>query len=241
MIKVAIISDIHGNMNALTNVIADINKQNIKRILILGDLALMGSEPNETINFIRNLEHNYDIDIIQGNTDLFIVNENLPNVPDFAKNAIIYAKNTISSDNIIFLKILPEQKSLKIGKTTILMTHGSPRKNDENIFPGKNIEEIRPMIKNSTETIILCGHTHLPAGYQIDKQTVINVGSVGRPFTENQKACYAILEIDENKKDTFSVEHKFINFDVQNEADKLSKLNFEGAKYLAQKLLESRA
>lgn len=239
MIKVAVISDIHGNISALNNVLEDINKQNIKRILILGDLAIMGAEPNETINLIRNLEHNYDIDIIQGNTDLFIINEALPNVPDFAKNAIQYAKDTISHENLSFLKILPEKKSLKIGETTILMTHGSPRKNDENILPAKSIAEIKPMIENVNETIILCGHTHLPAGYQIEKQTIVNVGSVGRPFTENQKACYVILEIDENKKDSFSVEHKFVNFDTQSEAEKLSQLPFDGAKLLAEKLLKS--
>jgi len=239
MIKVAVISDIHGNMEALNAVLNDINKSAIKRLLILGDLAIMGAEPNNTVELVKKLPEKYDVDIIQGNTDLFIVNKELPNVPDFAKNAITYAKETLSKENIEFLMALPVQKSITIGQTNILMVHGSPRKNDENILPGKSIEEIKPMIENTSEALILCGHTHLPAGYQIEKQTIVNVGSVGRPFTEDNKACYVILEIDENKKDTFSVEHRFIGFDVKKSAEKLAKQQFEGAKYLADLLLKS--
>ena len=239
MIKVGVISDIHGNMEALSAVLNDIDKSGIKRLLILGDLAIMGAEPNNTVEFIKNLTDKYDVDIIQGNTDLFIVNEELPNFPDFAKNAIAYSKETLSHENIEFLKNLPAQKSIQIGQTSILMVHGSPRKNDENILPGKNIEEIKPLIEKTTEALILCGHTHLPAGYQIENQTVVNVGSVGRPFTQDNKACYVVLEIDEDKKDTFSVEHRFIDFDVKKSAEKLAAQQFEGAKYLAELLLKS--
>ncbi len=239
MIKVGVISDIHGNMEALASVLKRIDDLGIKRLLILGDLAAMGPEPDKTVTFIKELYSKYDLEIIQGNTDLFIVNEQLPDVPDFARNAILFSKKTLSKENIEFLKILPPQKSLKIGETAILMTHGSPRKNDENILPGRSVEEIKPMIADANETLILCGHTHLPAGYQIEKQTVVNVGSVGRPFTENQKACFVILEIDENKKDTFSVEHDFVNFDVESAAKKLASQDFEGAKYLSDLLLKS--
>jgi len=239
MIKVGVISDIHGNMEALNSVLDDIEKNGIKRILLLGDLAIMGPEPNETVTFIRSLFSKYDLEIIQGNTDLFILDDELPDVPEFAKNSIIYAKETLTQENKEFLKILPQIKSIKIGETTILMTHGSPRKNNENILPGKNIEEIKPMIEGVKETLILCGHTHLPAGYQIENKTVVNVGSVGRPFTEDNKACYVILEIDENKKDTFSVEHRFIDFDVKTSANKILAQRYEGTEYLAEALLAS--
>ena len=95
------------------------------------------------------------------------------------------------------------------------------------------------MLEGTTESLILCGHTHLPAGYQVENQTVVNVGSVGRPFTENQKACYAVLEIDEEKENSFSVEHRFVDFDVEASAKKLAALDFDGAEYLAELLLKS--
>lgn len=241
MIKVAVISDIHGNMEALSSVLKDIDNSEIKKLLILGDLALMGPEPNETISFIKNLPQKYEIEIIQGNTDLFITSQQLPNVPDFAKNSILYAQANLSKENIEFLKSLPQTKSITIGETSILLTHGSPRKNDENILPAQSIETIKPMLAGVCEALILCGHTHLPAGYQIEKQTVVNVGSVGRPFTENQKSCYVVLEIDEEKPNAFSVEHRFIAYDANLAAQKLEKLDFDGAKYLSELLLKSCA
>ena len=111
--------------------------------------------------------------------------------------------------------------------------------NDENILPARPIDEIKPMLDEVKEALILCGHTHLPAGYQIEKQTVVNVGSVGRPFTQDQKACYVVLEIDEEKENSFSVEHRFVDFDVELSAQKLSALDFDGAKYLSELLLKS--
>jgi len=239
MIKVAVISDLHGNMEAISSVFKKIDNLEIKNILILGDIALMGPELNEAITFVKNLSEKYNTEIIQGNTDLFILQEELPNVPDFAKNSILYAQKVITTENKEFLKNLPSTKSIKIGGTSILMVHGSPRKNDENIMPGGSIEEIKPMLEDVNEALILCGHTHLPAGYQIEKQTVVNVGSVGRPFTENQKACFVILEIDEEKENVFSVEHCFVDYDVNLAAQKLAKLDFEGAKYLSELLLKS--
>ena len=57
MIKVAVISDLHGNMEALGAVLDDINKLEIRKLLILGDLAIMGPEPNETVTFVKNLSN----------------------------------------------------------------------------------------------------------------------------------------------------------------------------------------
>ena len=241
MVKVAVISDLHGNIEALESVFEDIDILGIKKVLILGDLAIMGPEPNEAINFTRNLSKKYDTEVIQGNTDLMIITEKLPNFPEFIKNAIQYAQNTVSSENKEYLKNLPAQKSITIGKTSILMVHGSPRKNDENILPAKPIEEIKPMLSGVSEALILCGHTHLPAGYQIEKQTIVNDGSVGRPLTGDRKACYVVLDIDEEKENKFSIEHRFIDFDVQKAAEKLGNLPFEGAKKLKDMLLRSAA
>ena len=77
MVKVAVISDLHGNIEALNSVFEDIDNLGIKKILVLGDLAIMGPEPNEAINFTRKLSERYDTEIIQGNTDLMIINTEL--------------------------------------------------------------------------------------------------------------------------------------------------------------------
>ncbi|MDD3593317.1 MAG: metallophosphoesterase family protein [Candidatus Gastranaerophilales bacterium] len=237
MVLAAVISDIHGNMEALEAVFADIRAQEIKNIFVLGDLALFGGEPNEAIDFIRGLSNEYNTKIIQGNTDLMLIQG--ASLPSVMQNALDYDRKILRSDNVEFLAGLPETMSVMLGKTSILLVHGSPRKNDESILPGKDIKEIIPMIEGVKEALILCGHTHFPAGYQIEDKTVVNVGSVGRPFTQDQRSCYLVINADEEKENSFSLEHRFIKYDAQKAAEKLAKQDFEGAKALAEMLRKS--
>ena len=66
--------------------------------------------------------------------------------------------------------------------------HGSPRKNNEDILPDTPMKELEKMLINVEANVVLCGHTHLPCGFQTpNKKTVVNVGSVGRPFTSEPK------------------------------------------------------
>ena len=99
------------------------------------------------------------------------------------------------------------------------------------------IEEVEEMIEGTNADIIFCGHTHVPCGYQTNtKQTVVNVGSVGRPFSEEPKSCYAVLEIDEKG---FSIKHNFVNYDYKKAAQILEQRGFEGAEKLAQMLIKA--
>lgn len=69
---------------------------------------------------------------------------------------------------------------------------------------------------------------------KIKKQTVVNVGSAGRPMTDEPKACYVIADFQDGG---FSIEHRFIDYDRQTAADIMSARNFDGADKLAQMIL----
>ena len=106
---------------------------------------------------------------------------------------------------------------------------------DELIEFDVDLQEVEEMIAGTTADIIFCGHTHVPCGYQTNtKQTVVNVGSVGRPFSQEPKSCYAILEINNNE---FSVKHNFVPYDVNKAADILKQRGFDGAEKLAKMLI----
>jgi putative phosphoesterase len=243
--KIAVISDIHGNLEALDAVLEDIENELCEKIFVLGDLAMAGPEPNETINVLKNLMSQKDVEIIQGNTDEMIVKyQNLPNDKFAPPDAIMleslkYAQKVISIENKEFLAHLPIYKYLTVGKTNILLVHGSPRRNDENILPGQSVESIAPMVEGINADLIFCGHTHLPAGYQIENTTIVNDGSVGRSFTEEPKACYVILDIPDLTKREFSIEHRFIDYDFMKVSEKLKKLPFVGADKLAEMLVKA--
>lgn len=240
--KVAVISDIHGNMQALEAVLNDIEKEHCEKILCLGDLAMAGPEPAKATELIKNLYENGKLEIIQGNTDEMIGDYSKEIVEKVSTSFPVMGKALendvkIIPDNLkFFLKNLPKQKELILENIKVLLVHGSPRKNDENIYPDLPIENIEEMLTGVEAELIFCGHTHLPCGYQTrNKQTVVNVGSVGRPFTPPPQSCYAVAEFDNG---SFEIKHKFIDYDIQKASEILARRDFEGADKLAKILIK---
>ena len=243
--KIAIISDIHGNIDALDSVIRDIENEGCEKIFCLGDLVMAGPNPIPTLNKIQDFMSNKKFHIIQGNTDKMlsvfsfeIYNEIMKVAPVMA-SAYLADSKLLSDEDKKFLANLPAQEEITIGNIKILLVHGSPRKNNENIYPNMPINEVEEMIQGTDANIIFCGHTHIPCGYQTNtEQTIVNVGSVGRPFSEEPKATYAIMEIDEECK-TFTVKHKFIDYDIEKASNALKERGFEGSEKLAQMLMKA--
>lgn len=239
--KIAVISDIHGNMEALEAVMNDIKKENCDKIFALGDYAMAGPEPSATLNWFIDKQFDKNYKLIQGNTDNMIVNYSESLYQELYTKAPVMAealKNDYSAINYIqrdFLKKLPQTLEVEEEGVKILLVHGSPRKNNEDIHPDLTIHQIEEIISGVDASVILCGHTHIPCGYQTsDKKTVVNVGSVGRPFTQDPKACYLKLTISSGK---CIFEHKFVEYNKERASLKLRKREFAGANKLANTLL----
>jgi len=236
--KVAVISDIHANLVALQEVLKDMANEGCERVICLGDLVLAGPQPKETIEFFKQRP---DWLIIQGNTDKLIVDFGSEVLEMLQQRFPVMAKSIVDDvahldeDDISYLNSLPPQVMLEVGGLNLHLVHGSPRANNEDILPGMNIEAVEEIIKDTSADLILCGHTHCPCGYQTNsKQTVVNVGSVGRPMTPTPLACYAVLEIDDGK---FSVKHKFVDYDREFAAQLVRERGFDGAEKLAELLV----
>ena len=242
--KIGIISDIHGNMEALQSVLEDIKKEGCEKIFCLGDLAMAGPEPNETVNFVREFMKSTDFTLIQGNTDLMLskyseeIHNKLVSLNMVMANAYEADIKELSDDNKNFLSVQPKQFETEIFGVKILLVHGSPRKQDENIFPDMPLSEIEGMTNETDAELIFCGHTHLPCGYQTTtKKTVVNVGSVGRPFSQIPESCYVVLDIKSDS--SYEIRHKLIDYDFRKASEKLKKRNFDGAEKLAQMLIKA--
>lgn len=236
--KVAILSDIHGNMQALESVMGDIKENNCEKVLCLGDLAMAGPEPAKVIDFVKSQDNWI---VIQGNTDKMIADftpeilKNTENAFPVMAHALADDVLFLSDDRKEYLKNLPVQKELEIEGVKVLMVHGSPRKNNEDILPDMPISEIEEIIKGVDADVVFCGHTHVPAGYQTNtKQTVVNVGSVGRPMTKEPKSCYCIANFENG---SFSIEHRFVDYDRVKAAKIMATRAFDGAEKLAEMIL----
>jgi len=241
--KIAVISDIHGNMQALNAVLENIQKEKCDKIFCLGDLAMAGPQPSETVDKIMNLINTTEFVCIQGNTDemiakcdnqiLHLLDENNPIMARALEDDIA----VLSDEQKNFLLNLPIQKEVEIQGLKILLVHGSPRKNNENIYNDLKVEEVEEMISCTDANVIFCGHTHVPCGYQTNtKQTVVNVGSVGRPFSEEPKSCYAIIEVQNGE---FIIKHNLVSYDVSTASELLKQRGFAGADKLAAMLIKA--
>lgn len=235
--KVAVISDIHANLIALQEVLKDMADEGCERVICLGDIVLAGPQPKETIEFFKQ----QDWLVVQGNTDKLIVDFGSDVLQMLEERFPVMAKSIVddiaqlSDEDIAYLNGLPPQVMLEVGGLNLHLVHGSPRANNEDIMPGMPIEAIEEIISGTTADLILCGHTHTPCGYQTNsKQTVVNVGSVGRPMTPTPLACYAVLDIEDGR---FSIKHKFVDYDRELAALLVRERQFEGADKLAELIL----
>lgn len=236
--KIAIISDIHGNNEALNAVLKDIEEQKCNKIFCLGDLAMAGPEPSQVVNRFQNMLKNDNFLLIQGNTDqkLGTYSEDFEKTLDekvpVMASAYCADLNELSPDEKEFLANLPENLVVEENGVKIMLCHGSPRKNDENITGDLPVEKVEEIVAGTEADVIFCGHTHVPCGFATNTgKTVVNVGSVGRPFAENPKACYAIINVSENGD--YEIEHRLLKYDIETAAKKLENRKFVGCDKLA--------
>ncbi len=218
--KIAVISDIHSNALALDKVLEDIEQFNPNKIFCLGDLILAGYRPNYVCQKILDLKEKFkdNFEIIQGNTDKMVAfcTEDLIKKTKEAFPCMGYSleEDVKITDKkyIDFVKSLPENKYTEINGLKIQLVHGSPRSQNENIYPELTDKTVVEMVENSKADLILCGHTHKPCGYSLSNgKTVVNVGSVGRSMTQDKMPVYLQLTVDKNGQ--FFVEHKTIKYD----------------------------
>ena len=137
--KIAVISDIHGNLEAVEAVMKSIEKERCERIFVLGDYAMAGPEPANMIDWFMARSEDPKYTMIQGNTDLMIAEYSEEVYQDLKEKAPTMAE-ALKSDYWLtnpvqrnFLKSLPEQKLVEIENVKFLLVHGSPRRNNEDI------------------------------------------------------------------------------------------------------------
>ena len=214
----AILSDIHGNLFALKEVIKDLNNQKINQIILLGDLIDYGMQSNEVVEFINNELSSKIICNIWGNHEKAILTHDFNHFS--SKRGVESAKftdSTLSEKSKKYLNnnLFHEGKyEFEIDGKSVLAVHGSLKDYYwKAIFPD-NLNG-----NYSSFDIVLSGHSHYPHVfqhfYEVDNPSMrnkkavlfINPGSVGQPRNLNPNAQYAILDTG-----TMSVELKSVKY-----------------------------
>lgn len=191
MTKIAIISDIHGNLTALEAVLKDIERRDVDQILCLGDLVGKGPRGSECIALVRK----YCDKVIRGNWDVFIQDE-------IDNEAIKWIQSQLKDEDFTYLASLPFFIEFELNNKLIRCFHASPRSVFERIAPEysslekclslfENSEETESLQSNRTPDIVFYGDIHLTLLRSYEIGILCNVGSVGLDLVE---ATYVILD-----------------------------------------------
>ncbi len=184
MTRLAVLSDVHANSPALRAVIADVRDRHADAVAYLGDIVFRGPDPAGCIELMATLE---PVAWIRGNTDEWY----LADAPEREVGGYVsFGLQRLTRPQRVFLSDLPQHAVARLDETSVLCVHGSPRKQDENLFPDT---PLAGPLEHVTEDIVVCGHTHLPFLSGAGDVVAFNVGSVGMPFDADPRACYGLL------------------------------------------------
>lgn len=230
MEKIAIISDIHSNLEALKTVFKDIENRGITRIFCLGDIIAKGVHSHECLSLIRE---KCEV-ILQGNCDDFFSKHFLENQ---MSERIIFNQGLLSQEELNFLSKLPFSYDFYLSGALVRLVHATPWANNQFVGASSSQEEewqmFLPTHKTESEIadMVIFGHIHTPYVNKAFHHILINTGSVGNAVDVFQdeshpgkpqlttKASYLILEGNfQDKNDgPMSYMHVFLPYDIQKE------------------------
>ncbi|KQC14659.1 MAG: hypothetical protein APR63_05365 [Desulfuromonas sp. SDB] len=227
MTKIAVLSDIHGNIEALTEVVNDLKSRQVSYVVNLGDHVSGPLWVRETLDFLKKQNWIH----ILGNHDRMLIKQN----PELHIPSDKFARKLLNKDDIEWLNTLPSSKLLP---DDVYIFHGTPA--NDSVYLLETVEnnktrlattlEIEKRLGDDKSPVMLCGHSHLPRVVQISENClIVNPGSVGLQAYNDEKpeahviengsphARYAILE---QKEDNWLVDLIAVSYDYEKAAQK---------------------
>jgi len=222
--RIAIISDIHGNNVAFETVLADIKRQDIEQIVCLGDAIQGGPQPAEVVQNLRAL----NCPIVMGNADAWLLSgvaaddEGIrPERLKKMENIRIWSLSNLNeADQEFIANFQPTIKLNLEGDLELLCFHGSPTSFDDIILPAAPQEEFQKFLGAYADQILTGGHTHAQQVRRNGELFFFNPGSVGFAYSHHQPegqfhadlwAEYAVLTVENGRT---SLEFRRVPFDA---------------------------
>lgn len=182
--RVALISDLHGNEVALMTVLADIERHGVERLVCLGDTATLGPRPGAVLARLRDL----GCSCILGNHDAFMLEPELirsyteaPIVVD----AVDWCRDHLSPEDLAFIRGFSDTLEVPLdGGSKLFLFHGTPRSHMEDLVATTPPGEVDEMLGDHVATVMAGGHTHIQMLRQHKGTLLVNPGSVGLAFRE---------------------------------------------------------
>jgi putative phosphoesterase len=246
--RIALLSDIHGNIVALDAVLEDIRTNGgVNAFWVLGDLVAIGPAPVKVLERVSQLPN---ARFVRGNTDRYVCRGDRPpptleevraNI-DLLKQRIgiegdfAWTQGAVTNAGWLeWLKALPLdfQETLPDG-TRVLCVHASPKMDDGGgIRPTMPISQIEELVAGCEADMICVGHTHRPFEIHASGRHILNPGCVSNSMDGDVRASYALITADEH---AFHVEHRRVEFDYQSVIETLQRIRHPAAEFITRRL-----
>jgi len=226
--KIALISDVHGNLEALETVLRDSEKQGAEKIHFLGDAVGYGCNPNECVKLI---DRHCDLKLL-GNHDFAAMGlESTENFNQLAKASMNWTQTKLKQKTIRTLADF----EIETVFLDYYLVHSSPTEPEKWRYI-LNIEQARGHFENFSQAFCFVGHSHSPTYFEYDAENsisqhfkaelefskgcryIINIGSVGQPRDNDPRACYVIVNTNSN-----GITYRRVEYDIQKTQGKMRK------------------
>ena len=238
--RIAVFSDVHGNLTALDAVLQDIAQKNVDQVVFAGDLCLLGPRPSACLDRVRQA----GIDSIYGNTDEAILS---PQDPQQRLAALAgWTLAQLDSEERTWLAKLPFQ--VRISPTqdvndSLLIVHANPVDVNQIIFPAEQDqlecygrirqtdEELGELVSGVQDSILAFGHLHIPSQRKWGDLRLFNISSVNIPGDGDARAKYGIFSWQD---EAWTFERQFVSYDINDEVQAYSQAQPPGWERIVQ-------
>lgn len=236
--RVAVLSDIHGNVLALEAVLADLAAQGgADALVVAGDLCLDGPRPREVLERLQAL----GCPVIQGNTDRDLAQPTPADADEGHAALLAWTRERIGPSGLEYLAGLPFSHRVPdpTGETALLVVHANPRDLDTHLRPAAPEETILPLLAGlpADITALAFGHLHIPYTRRVGSILLIDISSVGLPKDGDRRAGYGLLTWANGG---WQVEQRRVEYPVEEVVGQLRAADPPGAPHLIRQLLRAR-
>jgi len=237
--KIAVLGDIHGNIDALKVAYDAAIASKAEKIYHLGDLGGYAPFINEVADFLveRNIEGvqgNYDETVAYYKEHCGCRYEN-PIQAEMMDAGFNWTKEHATLKTIEYLRGLPFEIAFTCAGFKVKLFHGTPTKNNLYWTEDRDEDFFRQMAGKSGADVMIYGHTHKPYRKDLDGKVFINAGSVGKPKDGDTRACVALVDIRPGVVET---EFLRLSYDVEKVASAIIKSGLP--EYFADKLRQGK-
>jgi predicted phosphodiesterase len=234
--RIAVISDIHGNQIALEEVLHDLGQQpDIDQVVIAGDLCLNGPRPRQVLEIIRGLS----CPVIQGNVDIEVVN-GAPGKGAKKRTTVSWTREEIGEANIKYLAGLPfSHRIANPDGSDLLIVHANPLNQDDAIMPNAPDSVLEQFLGGLKEDIGALAFGHLHIAYKRNWRHLLlgDIASCGLPRDEDLRAAYGIFTW---KDGAWEVEIRRVAYDVKEMVKQIKTCGMPNVEKRVRMLLEAR-